>query len=285
MPIAAALASLLVLLSVALTAKPARACSCAFEFETRALLPRPNQIDVPTNTRVTVLRPPERSFAVNLIAPDGTSIPLTRTNRFRLGPDLVEVAAPPSDLAPNTTYGVDVVGNGEPDFMFTTGAAPDDSPPPEPKLGLAEYTEEGGGLFGGMSSCGESKIWTLPVRFDPLDGTVLLLTEVDGSISSPTAPGDNALAEFRSVAEGRREASVTVGQFACNAGLAAKEGARIRVALLDMSGQLSGWSGARTLDDGCNGGGDGATAASLGLSLLALAAVRRRRPQPPQQAS
>lgn len=187
--------ALAVLLALVAHARPADACS--FAYEPAEIWPKHGATDVPLNARITVRLLSPQNLTVTLEDGTGASIPLTFPPRLPL-PDAVDamilIGTPASPLAANTTYTITARDEFRPDVRatFTTGVGEDHTPP----------------AFAGISSVAPETMTY------PLNGcTSSCVAAVDGHLSRmhidfPDMPADVAFAELHT----RRDDGVEVRQ-------------------------------------------------------------------------
>jgi hypothetical protein len=261
------LMALAVLIARALVAAPqaARACSCAGEVE-RVILPLPGSTGLPPDLAIWSL--------------GDASLPGLTLEGEALVPETFQLLAagtlrrwrPSRPLQTETRYLLEIGGcEGCETLSFTTGTGIASDPLP-PAVVSASWHEEGGGLFGGTSSCGETAFFR--IRIDSAPGTLVLLDVGKGGgegreeaeLAEVARPGG---------ASSLGRAELLLGRVACGPDVwdfDRADRAPFRVAALDVSGRFSGWSERDVVEaPGCQSG----PAGSVGLLGLLLLARRR----------
>lgn len=250
----------------------ARACSCATD-EERVVLPASGLATVvPTDTAIWTL-----GAGSNLsdVALDGVSLAGVTLLTLAQG-ELKRwaLAAPLEPRSQHTlTFACDFGACNT--VVFSVGDGPSE-PPAVPEIGTMRWTEEGGGLFGGESSCGETAFFEIKVAAP--EATIVLLDVGAGGGDGPEAA---ELAAVPVLGSNGARASFFVGKVPCSPGVwdFDRGGVGLRVGTLGADGSFSGWSGRERAEaPGCQGGGwDGGIGGSGALvGLLAVRALRRR---------
>ena len=260
----------------------AMATSCAIP---RILAPKMGQTDVPLDTRLWFgYQFSDDPVTLKLVGPGGEVPVETRKVELPGSPFVAFVATPRQELAPSTSYVFEATcaeqscSGGANQFTTGTARAPR---PPLPVVRKQEPFAPGG-------PAGDDR--AVVFDFDPQD--LLVVVDVAGASPFRAEQPESALTGGWGVER------VWVGEKACNMPEArfpldsrghSAETANVRFGRIDLAGNFSGWTDARSVTlpppaGGCSvsgHGGGGPSSSLVALVLFALVArLRRRRLSP-----